>query len=232
MMDVFDVETFANAIQLLRDEQQRGFRVDIETDSTVAADQAGERRDATQMVQAIGAYLQSSLPMMQTLPQMIPLLGKVLLFYLRKFQIGVSLESAFEDGIAKLENVDPNALHSMMGGGKGQAAQQMAQIKQQIAQGQLQSQQAKTAAEIQTAQLKASSAQQDHQADLQAGQMEMQIEQVKAGVDQQRSQLEMNELAMQQAANQADHNREQAEAAIRASTPLMPQKLPFMAGPR
>ena len=82
---VFDVATFQAACGLLRDQKLRGFRVDIETQSTIAADEAQERADASEFVQALGAMMQSSLPMMQAMPAVTPLIGSFMLFVARRY---------------------------------------------------------------------------------------------------------------------------------------------------
>lgn len=232
-MPVFNAQLFANAVQLLKDEGQRGFRIDVETDSTVAVDEESEQKAAMGMVQAVGGFLQSGMPMMQALPQSIPLFGKMIMFLLRRFPIGTELEGAFEDVIAKLESQDPSALNNaMQQNGPHAGKAQMNQVKQQIAQTQAQTAQAKMQAEIQKAQLEAQSAQQDHAADMQAHQMDMAVERTKAGVDMQRAQIEADALRNEQAADHANHIRAMTEIAARppVAAPLPPQHLAFMQG--
>ena len=55
---VFDVATFDAALQLLQDQRQRGFRIDIETDSTVMADaQAEQQASAVAELRVVAAEL-------------------------------------------------------------------------------------------------------------------------------------------------------------------------------
>lgn len=233
---VFNNQLFAMAVQLLRDERQKGFRIDVETDSTVAVDQEGEQKAAMQMIQAVGGFMQSAMPMMQSIPAAIPLFGKLVLFVLRRFPIGVELEGSVEDTIAKLEGMDQGALGSMMQeNGPNAGKQKLAEVKQQIAQGQLQANQAKVQAEIQKAQLTAQSDQMAHQADIEGHQMDMQVEAMKAHADAQRAQIDQEGLQHEQLAAQADHQRVMEQTAAKAaadqmkgSPPLAPQRLGFM----
>lgn len=225
--EVFNAPLFAQAVQLLRDERQKGFRIDVETDSTVALDQQSEQQAAGEMVKAVGAFMQSALPMMQQIPQMVPLMGDVLLFYLRRFPIGVELEGKFEDAIAKLEGLSPASLGGMMSGGAQAGKAQEQQLKQQMLQQQASAAQARTQAELQKSQLEMQSAQQDHATDIATHQMDMQLEQQKAAVAQQRNNLDAAQLAREEQVAQADHARVLEQAAITRSQPLMPQKLPF-----
>lgn len=224
MVEQFNAPLFAQALQLLRDERQRGFRINIETDSTVALDQESEQMARVKFLQAVGSYLQSALPMMESIPQSIPLLCKMLMFGIRGFPIGVEMEGAFEDMIAKLEGMPPEALQQMAGGNKNA----LANAKTQAAQQQLQAAQIKSQAEVQAAQYKAQAARQDHQVDVAGHQMDMQVEQMKAQVDMQRTQLDAEQLQREQWAAQADHQRQMAVEQMRQ---LQPQRLPFMATP-
>lgn len=232
MVDQFNAPLFMSAIQLLRDERQRGFRIDIETDSTIVPDQAGERKDAMDMVQAIGAFMQSALPMVQAMPAMLPLIGKILLFMVRRFPISSELESAFEDGIAKLEQA------AGQGGGmqgpqaqmqaKQQADQASANAKIQVAQVQSQTAQLNAKNDLQVEQLKQQTAVQDHQMDMHEIQTEAQAQAANDQRDTQRALLE-EQMA------QAEHARRMTpppQPAVGLGAPLMPQKLPFMAGPK
>lgn len=231
---VFDVATFTAAVDLLRNDKLRGFRVDIETQSTIAADEAQERADASQMLQAVGAMMQSSLPMLQSMPALTPLVGKMMLFLLRRFGVGVELENSFEDAIAKLEGNPAGAMQNPKMG--------EAQMKQQMMQASL-------AIKQQDAQLKAQVAQQnmqqdaaEHQMALQGKQIELQGDQLKAAAEIRKAQLD-EQMAQQQHARDAQlATLEHQQALVRAmmpapqpapmqgGVPLAPQKLPFGAG--
>lgn len=220
---VFDVASFTAAIGLLRNDKLRGFRVDIETQSTIAADESAEREAASQMIQAVGAFMQSSLPMLQAMPAMTPLVGKMLLFLLRRFGVGVELEGSFEDAIAKLDG-NPGAAMQNPGAGEAQAKQQMLQASMAAKQQDMQSKQ-----QIQQQKMQQDAA--DHRMDLQGRSMEMQADQVKASAEMRKAMLE-EQMAV------ADHARATQQAATEhantmaqaAAVPLAPQKLPFGAG--
>lgn len=231
---VFDVQTFTAAVELLRNDKLRGFRVDIETQSTIAADEAQERQDASQMLQAVGAMMQSSLPMLQAMPALTPLVGKMMLFLLRRFGVGVELEASFEDAIAKLEG---NPAAAMQNPRMGEAA-----MKQQMMQASL-------AIKQQDAQLKAQVAEQNMQQDaaehamaLRGKQVELQGDQLKAEAEVRKAMLD-EQMAQQEHARsmqlaQMQHQQAIAQALMPApqpavapgGVPLAPQKLAFGAG--
>lgn len=95
------------ALALLKDEQSRGFRVDIETDSTIYGDETAEKQSRIEFLQAVGGFLQQSLPVAQAQPAMVPLLGRMLLFGVRAFRAGRELETAFEDALTQMGTAPP-----------------------------------------------------------------------------------------------------------------------------
>lgn len=85
------------AIGLLRNERLRGFRVDIEVDSTIYGDAAQEKGDRTEFISEVTKYLQTAMAMSAQVPEMTPLLGKLLQFGVRGFRVGRDLESSIEE---------------------------------------------------------------------------------------------------------------------------------------
>ena len=84
--------TIDAVVALLRDDRMRGFRIDIETDSLVEADQTQERNDRTAFVQAIGGFFKEFGPIVQQQPAMAPLAGGLLQFAVRSYKVGAELE--------------------------------------------------------------------------------------------------------------------------------------------
>lgn len=91
------------AVALLRDQKQRGFRIEIETDSTIAADEERERSGRMEFLTAVGGFMQQSLPVVQAAPQTAPLVSEMLLFAVRTFSKGRTMESAFEEFARKAQ---------------------------------------------------------------------------------------------------------------------------------
>lgn len=113
-------EAFAAAIALIRDEKLRNFAIDIETDSMVFDDQQQDQQGRVQLVQAVGGYLQQALPAAQMYPAAAPVLLELMMFALRGFKTGRSLEAMFEQLEDELANVKPGAAGpAPAGDGKG-----------------------------------------------------------------------------------------------------------------
>jgi hypothetical protein len=108
-------QNFMPAVQLLRDDRMRSFRIDIETDSTIAVDETADKQAATEFLTAMGNYMASSLPMAQQAPELLPVIGQGAVFLARRFRAGRQLEGSIEASFQALE----------------QRAQQMAQQPQQ-----------------------------------------------------------------------------------------------------
>ena len=86
-------------IQLLKSDHARGFRVDVETDSTIEMD-AGQTQEArTEFLTSAGNFLNNALPVMEASPDLTPLMGEMMLFAVRGYRAGRTLESAFEEAV-------------------------------------------------------------------------------------------------------------------------------------
>lgn len=90
------VQTFKDACGLIKNEMRRVATIDIETDSTLLADEESEREDRTKFLAAAGAFLQQSVPAMEATPELGPLLGALLMFVVRTFPSSRPIEEEFE----------------------------------------------------------------------------------------------------------------------------------------
>lgn len=86
--------------KLLRNANMRHFRLDIETDSTLKMDQTQEKSDRTELLEAIGKFLESAA---SAPPELVPLLGQMLMFAVRAFPVGKQLEAALQETVDALE---------------------------------------------------------------------------------------------------------------------------------
>ena len=93
---------FQAALELLRDDRLRSFRVDIETDSTIKLDEQEDKAARIEFLAAAGGFLQQAMPAAQQVPKIGALLGEMLLFGIRGFKAGRTLEASFEEAIEDL----------------------------------------------------------------------------------------------------------------------------------
>lgn len=165
------VQRIDKAIALLRDEKLRGFRVDIEVDSTIFGDQATDKADRTEFIGEVTKYLQTAMMMSAQVPEITPLLGKLLQFGVRGFRVGRDLEASIEDfcdeatKIAKKKQAEaantPNPEQI-----KAEAQAKQAEATAHAATIRAQADVQKSQTDIQAAQLEAKSNQEEAQAEV------------------------------------------------------------------
>lgn len=95
------------AIALLKNKAARKFRIDIETDSTVQLDQAQEKQDRAELVEALTGFLTGIAPIIEAKPVTIPMFTEIMLFAVRGFKAGASLEGMIESTMEALGNQPP-----------------------------------------------------------------------------------------------------------------------------
>ena len=91
------------AFALLKDERLRGFRIDIETDSTIQPDEDAEKQRRVEFVSAVGDVFQKAIPTAQQVPETLPMLAETLLFVARGFRAGRTLEDTIEQAMDALK---------------------------------------------------------------------------------------------------------------------------------
>lgn len=138
---------FDQAIQILKSDKLRGFKVDIETDSTIPVDRMQDQQNRIAFIQAVGQYLTGVIPAVQegAIPMKVAREG--LLFVVRGFKIGTELEEVLEEL-----------------GNDAEQAQQLSQMQKMVPQ--LQQQVQELQQELQQAQQKGQADQARAQADI------------------------------------------------------------------
>lgn len=86
-------EEFQAAMELLRNDKLRSFHIDIETDSTIALDEQQDKQSAIEFTQAVGGFLQQAAPLVQNAPMLAPMVSETMMFLVRRFRAGRSLEA-------------------------------------------------------------------------------------------------------------------------------------------
>ena len=89
--------------QLLASDKARGFRIDVETDSTVEMDAGQTQESRTEFLTAAGSFLGNSVEIMNSAPDLVPVIGEMLLFTVRGYRAGRTLETTFEEAVTKLK---------------------------------------------------------------------------------------------------------------------------------
>ena len=96
-------QAMGEAFALMKSDRLRGFRIDIETDSTMQPDENAEKERRVEFTTALGGFFKEAIPMVQQVPEMLPLVGEVLRFTVRGFRAGKQLEDVVDKTLASLE---------------------------------------------------------------------------------------------------------------------------------
>jgi hypothetical protein len=140
---LFDVLRFKTAMDLIRNSPLRRYRIKVDERNLAMADDVQERADRAQFLQSVSQFMQGALPMLQSYPMTAPMLGELLMFGVRGFNMARSVESAIESAILQLTSTpqqdqqnQPQAQDQKAQGKTGPELMLDAQ-KNQIAQGHL-----------------------------------------------------------------------------------------------
>ncbi|MBY3524942.1 hypothetical protein HFN72_02945 [Rhizobium laguerreae] len=102
MQKMMEQPTIDEVVELLRNDSVRGFRIDIETDSTIEPDEDAEKQRRMEFVQMVGGFMQQAGAIAQQTPMLVPVMVETLLFAARGFRAGRQLENTLEQVGAQL----------------------------------------------------------------------------------------------------------------------------------
>lgn len=100
---------------IMRTDALRDFSVDIETDSTIVADQSQEQQNRVEVVRAVTELVTAWSPIVAQLPPAIEIVKETVLFLLGGFKAGSALEDTFE----KLSDGTTPGVDALAGGAVG-----------------------------------------------------------------------------------------------------------------
>jgi hypothetical protein len=203
------------AIGLLRQDKMRGFRIDIETDSTVETDANEDKAQRVEFVKAVTMFVEQAMQLGAQMPDAVPMMGKMLLFAVRGFRAGRDLESTIEEFVDKSEK-DAKAR---------QGQPKPPDPKMQAAQAQAQADEAKAQAEIAKAKIDAQSSADDNQREMASKQMDAEFKRQQLQADQEQMardaqykqaefQMRMAELQMQAKIAEVSHGHAMEQATV------------------
>ena len=163
-----DTPTWEQVIQILRDDKMRTFKVDIETDSTIAASIESDMAGLKDVLGAVAQLMQAFGPAVQVGAMPVEALKEMIMAVTRRARMGNAVEDALDKMKAPEQQQQPDPA-------------QQEQIKQQ--------------AETERFQIEQRMEAMRHQAQMQ---QEMQLEKFRAMLDQQRSEREAEIEQMRQ----------------------------------
>ena len=175
MLERLEQPTWEQIQQVARDDLMREFKVDIETDSTVAANDAEQQQNITELLTGITSFLSGIGPAVESGAVPIETAKSLLMAAVRRFKLGTEVETAVDKiGDQPIQNPEQQAGES----GEAEMAKQQAEMAR--LQSEQQAEMAKQKMELELAQSK-------HQ-------MEMQKLEREAQIDQADHQMKMQEM--------------------------------------
>jgi hypothetical protein len=97
-----DQPYIAPAIELIKNDKLRNFRVEIETDSTIAADEQADKQSRVEFITAVSEFVTAWGPILAATPQLAPMASEFLKFAIRGFKTGEALEAVVEQTMDSL----------------------------------------------------------------------------------------------------------------------------------
>lgn len=89
--------TIDKVMALLREQKMRPFVLDIETDSTIQADENAQKQRANEFLTAIGGLLQQMVPAITAVPQIAPLMSETLKYAASQYRAGRQLDTTIDE---------------------------------------------------------------------------------------------------------------------------------------
>jgi hypothetical protein len=184
-----DQQLIPQALELLRDEASKNFRIEVTSDSMIYQDEQQEKQDRMAFLQAVGGFMQQAVPMVQGTPELAPMALEMLKFGVTAFKAGKQLEGIIDETADKLRiaaqqsegQPKPMPIElqkaQMDSQAKMQQMQMQSQLEQQKLQAQMELEKAKQEYQAQENQLKFQLEEQRNQMDME---MQMKVAQMKS----------------------------------------------------
>jgi hypothetical protein len=193
-----DQQLIPQALQLLKDEPAKNFRIEVTSDSMIYQDEQQEKADRVEFLSAVSQFMQTALPVATNAPELTPLLMEMLKFGVTAFKAGKGMEGLIDETADKFRQQAKAA--------EGQpkppsAEQQKMQMTMQIEQSKIQAKQAEMQMQLQMEQQKM--------------QMQMELEKAKQEYQAQENQLKFQ---LEEQRNMMDREMEIKVAQMKMNT--------------
>jgi len=99
-----DQQMIPQAIELLRNDASKNFRIEVTSDSMIYQDEQQEKQDRTAFLAAIGQFTQMALPAAAQAPELVPMLMEMLKFGVTAFKAGKQLEGIIDETADKFRD--------------------------------------------------------------------------------------------------------------------------------
>lgn len=192
IMDTFDAPFVGQAINLMKTEPLRCYRIEVASDSLIEMDQEAERQARMEFLSSAGGFLKEAIGAASQAPEIVPLAGEMLMFGVRGFKAGREMEAAFQQFVdqasqPKEQGPDPAQMQMQMEAQQAQMKMQMdAQIEQAKLQASVAGDRARMEADMRVQQMRIET---QAQLERQRADMQAQLEQLKMQAEVERNAL-------------------------------------------
>jgi hypothetical protein len=197
-----DQALIPQALDLLKNEPAKNFRIEVTSDSMIYQDEQQEKADRVEFLTAVSSFMQTALPVATTSPELTPLLMEMLKFGVTAFKAGKGMEGLIDETADKFRQQAKAA--------EGQPKpptpeMQKLQMQSQMEQAKMQAQSQAKQAEMQM----------QMQLEQQKMQMQMELEKAKQEYQAQENQLKFQ---LEEQRNRMDREMEMKVAQMKMNT--------------
>jgi hypothetical protein len=197
-----DQQLIPQALQLLKSEPAKNFRIEVTSDSMIYQDEQQEKQDRVEFLSAVSSFMQTALPVATQSPELTPLLMEMLKFGVTAFKAGKGMEGLIDETADKFRQQAKAA----EGQPKPPSPEvQKLQMQQQMEQAKMQAQSQSKQAEMQM----------QMQMEQQKMQMQMELEKAKQEYQAQENQLKFQ---LEEQRNMMDREMEMKVAQMKMNT--------------
>jgi len=107
LQQIIKLPSWEDVAAILRSDQRRGYKVDVETDQTANLDEQEEKNSRIEFMSTMQGLMEKAIPLAMQMPMMRPLVKESVMFVVKAFKAGRSMEETFEDAFAQLEKMPP-----------------------------------------------------------------------------------------------------------------------------
>lgn len=227
-----DAELAPQALEILKDDFQMKYKVNIQANSLTQADWALEKEQRMEVVQNLGQMIQNVVGVAESEPRLLTLMVQMIKFAISGFKgatelegwIDSQLDQLLQEEVQRQQNPEPEEpspeeqkmqmemqMRQQEMGMKMQADQQSSQIKMAEMQAKMEMEQQKMAMEVQKMEMEIRHKQQMNAMDIQMKQLELELKAVTAEMEM-RNKRETADMEMETAALNSAMDLENKEA--------------------
>lgn len=136
-----DKPLIPQAIELLKDNPMRTFRVEVATDSMLYADEQQEKADRVEFLQSTSMFIEKAVQASQAAPEIVPLVLDLLKFGVTGYRVGRTIEGEVDNVADKMKQVaaqpkqpqpNPDMIKAQTEAQKMQSEMQLEQMRMQL----------------------------------------------------------------------------------------------------